>query len=238
MRVMFGLSFNPADQIARHALGKPARADKQINVLRCSGKEDRSLSGRVASSHDDDFFAGAELRLQASRAVVDAYSLNRPRFGTGSLRYSTPVGPGHGMPQDRSATGAFDAKRPPLAFQSRCESSNRDLCPELFCLDEGPSSEVLPGNTRRKSEIILDARTRPRLPARAHCSPERAHPAPLRRHRLRRRARTDPRLQRSDRKPGLRRFQRQSQGNPPLQNCSGYGAHDDHGRSAQECLEG
>ena len=45
-----------------------------MNVLRDPGEKDRRLSGRVTSSDDDDFFIRAELRLQTSGAIVDAYS--------------------------------------------------------------------------------------------------------------------------------------------------------------------
>ena len=46
------------------------------------------------------------------------------------------------------------------------ERATDDLRAELFRLDEGARGELLPGNSHRESEIVLDSRTRSRLTAR------------------------------------------------------------------------
>ena len=81
------------------------------------------------------------------------------------LRYWTPVAT-ITVFADTDAAAEIDAVRAPRAVESRGRARDRELGSELLRLHERAAREHLPRDPRGKAEIVLDARARPRLPAR------------------------------------------------------------------------
>src|SRR5215469_17990551 len=96
--------FNPADQVARHALSQAGTPHQQMNVLRGSGKENRRLSGRVTSPDDRDLFIRTELRFETGGAVVDSCA-----FKLTQIRKRQFAILGSRRDDDRTATDRFGA---------------------------------------------------------------------------------------------------------------------------------
>src|SRR6202022_4778583 len=65
-----GVVLDPTNQISRHGFGESLRPDENMHALRGLRQEYGRLSRRVASAHDHDLLAAAQLRLDRRRAVI------------------------------------------------------------------------------------------------------------------------------------------------------------------------
>src|SRR3954451_22487667 len=51
------------NEITRHRLRQPLRADEDVHAVRVLREKDRGLSRRITAANDDDFFATTQLRF-------------------------------------------------------------------------------------------------------------------------------------------------------------------------------
>ena len=67
-----GSLLNAADEIPRHGVSETRASHQQVEVFCVLSQEHSGLASRVSASHNNRFFATAELRLNKSCTVVNA----------------------------------------------------------------------------------------------------------------------------------------------------------------------
>ena len=119
-------------------------------------QKDCRLSGGVSSSDDDYFFALAELRRDERRAIIDSRAfelldvLQRQLPVLGAARDDHRASVNQRPIVDRDAIGSSGA----IQFCRRF--GDHQLGAELLRLRKRARGELGSGDSRRKSEIILD----------------------------------------------------------------------------------
>src|SRR5438105_12943874 len=160
---------NAIDQIARHRRRETFTAYQHVHPGRVIGEEHRGLSGRIAAADDCDFLARAQLGFQRRGPVPDT-----PAF---EVRQA-----GHRRTAITRAARDHDGARPQgpairelqrqlalaprfRAIERRCLPGYQHFRAELLRLHEGATSQRLTRDAGRKTQIVLDTRTRTRLTA-------------------------------------------------------------------------
>ena len=91
---IFGVDFDPLDQIARHAGAEPAAADHHVHLRGMAGQKHRGLPGGIAAADQHHLLVRAQPRLDRRGPVPDAAAFelrrgSRSRAGD-SARRSRP----------------------------------------------------------------------------------------------------------------------------------------------------
>ena len=161
---MFGRLLDLVDQILRHGAGERFAAHKNNYALRVSGKVHGGLTGRVrAADHINDFtFAGE--RLGGATAIINSRTLQPVDTGSGE---ATPLDAGRDHQRvTRNLISIRQLNDSVRAFGTDADRFLRqDLDPETLRLHDGAPGKIGAAETGRKSQIVFDAGTHPRLTA-------------------------------------------------------------------------
>src|ERR1051325_1488471 len=144
--------FDAANQISRHALRQSPGADQQMDAPGASGEEARGLPRRIASAHDDDLFALAEVGFHMRSSVVNTGPLELGKIGD---RQPAVLGAGsdeNGASLNRPAAGAFNGKRPALAIQAHGNLRDGYAGSKLLRLYKSAARQILAGDAGREPE--------------------------------------------------------------------------------------
>ena len=176
MQFDLGILRQPLDQVSRHGAGQLPRPHQHVHLARGLRQEHRGLPGRVSPSHHGDLVAAAQLRLDVSGAVVDALAfellqIREPRFVV--LR---PGGDHDGARWQRLSAVEHHLIRALVAVEPHHAARDHHGRAELLRLRGGARGQFLPGDSGREAQVVLDLRTRSRLPAGSAASRSSAHP--------------------------------------------------------------
>src|SRR5690606_12678457 len=124
--------------------------------------------GRIAPADDGDFLPVTEFRLEVCRSIVDAGALERLQALEGRLPVSRSRGEDDDAAADALAAVQFEFVERIAAVQSGQACRDFNSGAELLRLHEGPAGQRLPGDPRRKAQVVFDLGTRAGLPARCY----------------------------------------------------------------------
>src|ERR1700677_4642911 len=163
MQVDVGSLLNSPDEIARHGVREPLRANEHVHDARRSGEEHRGLSRRIAASYDDDLIASTSSRLGGGGGVIDSHA----EISRGILEIQLTIfhtaGKHDAAALDRGAGCELDRIRSAFAPEAHRRGSRGNLRTELLRLHECAPRQRKSRDARRKAETILDLRARSRL---------------------------------------------------------------------------
>ena len=160
-----GVLVDLVDEIPGHGLVQVVAADQHVHPGNPRGEEDRRLARGVTTPDDDDGPGAAQQRLLNGGGVVHAVTLER--FDSRDVEPAIPGshgqhdGPGHHRPTVRERHPVLAA----VGFQPGDLRGHQDPRSELAGLQSGPFGQVGSGDSAGETEIVLDSRRRPGLPA-------------------------------------------------------------------------
>src|SRR6266550_4001292 len=162
------MGFDAADEVARHGLRQAVTADEHVHPLRGLREEHGRLARGVCASDDSDLLIRAQLRLHRGGGVIHAGALEARQVlnRQAPVLDSTRDDDGTGEQRVAGSLAALHAVRLRAAVEPGDLSRDEDLCAELLRLIVGASRQLLAGDAERETEIVLDARAGPCLPAR------------------------------------------------------------------------
>src|SRR3989441_364511 len=148
------------DQVARHGVGQPRRANHHVHPPGGLGQERGGLARGVAGAHDDHFFTGAQLRLHKRGGVIHARALELREVVDLEAPILRSRRDDHRACRQPVPIADLERVRRTAAGEPTGPGPDHQLGPELLCLAGGAGRELQTADPGGKAEVVLDPRAR------------------------------------------------------------------------------